>query len=37
VRVISPLPAASSEADADRRLEDLVSRVVPDLARFVPN
>jgi exosortase D (VPLPA-CTERM-specific) len=37
VRVITPLPPASSEADADRRLEDLVSRVVPDLTRFVPN
>jgi EpsI family protein len=37
VRVITAIPAASSEADADRRLEDLVSRVVPDLTRFVPN
>jgi EpsI family protein len=37
VRVITAIPAASSEAEADRRLEDLVSRVVPDLTRFVPN
>src|SRR5271168_3611579 len=37
VRVITALPPASSEADADRRLEDLVSRVVPDVTRFVPN
>jgi EpsI family protein len=37
VRLITPLAAASSEAEADRRLTDLASRVAPDLTRFVPN
>jgi len=37
VRVITPLPAAGSEAEADRRLTDLVSRFAPDLSKFVPN
>jgi EpsI family protein len=37
VRIITPVPEASSVEEADRRLTDLVSRVVPDLTRFVPN
>jgi exosortase D (VPLPA-CTERM-specific) len=37
VRIISPLGAAGGEAEADRRLTDLASRVVPDLGRFIPN
>jgi len=37
VRIITPLGAAGSEAQADQRLTDLATRVVPDLGRFVPN
>ncbi len=37
VRLITPLPPAGSEADADRRLTELASRIGPDLPRFVPN
>lgn len=37
VRIIAPLSAAGSEAQADRRLTDLASRIAPDLSRFVPN
>jgi exosortase D (VPLPA-CTERM-specific) len=37
VRVITPLPPTGSVEDADRRLTDLVSRIVPDLPRYVPN
>ena len=37
VRLITPLPASSSEAAADRRLADVASRVEHELARFVPN
>ncbi|MGO9935094.1 MAG: VPLPA-CTERM-specific exosortase XrtD [Steroidobacteraceae bacterium] len=37
VRLITPLPAGSSEAEADRRLTDLASRVERELPRFVPN
>jgi EpsI family protein len=37
IRLITPLPVSSSEADADRRLTDFASRVAPMLPRFVPN
>lgn len=37
VRVITPLPPTSGVQDADRRLTDLVSRIVPDLPRYIPN
>jgi exosortase D (VPLPA-CTERM-specific) len=37
VRVITPLPATAREADADASLTDLVSRVVPDLPRYIPD
>jgi exosortase D (VPLPA-CTERM-specific) len=36
VRVIAPVGTAGSEAEADRRLTNLVSRIAPDLGRFVP-
>jgi len=37
VRLITPLPVSSSEAEADRRLTDLASQVASQLPRFVPN
>jgi exosortase D (VPLPA-CTERM-specific) len=37
VRIITALPPTGTEAEADRRLGDLVSRIAPDIARFVPN
>ena len=37
VRLIVPLPLASSEAMADRRLTDVASRIVPLLSRYVPD
>ncbi len=37
VRLITPLSTTSSEAEADRRLTDLVARIAPDLSRFVPD
>ncbi|MGH7881284.1 MAG: exosortase C-terminal domain/associated protein EpsI, partial [Candidatus Binataceae bacterium] len=37
VRLITPLPVSSSEADADRRLTDFASRIAPELPRFIPN
>lgn len=37
IRLITALPPASSETDADRRLTDLASRIAPDLTRYVPN
>lgn len=37
VRLVTPVPAAGSEADADRRLTDLAARIAPDLSRFVPD
>jgi exosortase D (VPLPA-CTERM-specific) len=37
VRLITPLPASSSEAAADQRLTDLAVRVTRELPRFVPN
>jgi EpsI family protein len=37
IRVITALPPASSEADADRRLTDFIGRFAPDVARYVPN
>jgi exosortase D (VPLPA-CTERM-specific) len=37
VRLITPLPASSSEADADRHLIDLAAQVEGELPRFVPN
>jgi exosortase D (VPLPA-CTERM-specific) len=37
VRLITPVPTTASEADADIRLTDLVSRIAPDLPRYVPH
>jgi exosortase D (VPLPA-CTERM-specific) len=37
VRLITPLPPASSETDADRRLTDMAAQLMPELGRFVPN
>jgi exosortase D (VPLPA-CTERM-specific) len=37
VRLITPLSAAASEADADRRLTDVASRIAADLPRYVPD
>jgi exosortase D (VPLPA-CTERM-specific) len=37
VRLIVALPATSSEAEADRRLEDLSSRIAPTLTRYIPD
>ena len=37
VRLIVPLAPGSSEADADRRLTDLASRIAPILTRYVPD
>jgi hypothetical protein len=37
VRLIVALPAASSEAEADRRLTDLSSRIAPTLTRYIPD
>jgi EpsI family protein len=37
VRLITPLSTTSSDAEADRRLTDLVARIAPDLSRFVPD
>ena len=36
VRLITPLPNAAGEADADRRLTDFAARIAPDLPRYVP-
>jgi hypothetical protein len=37
VRLITPLPPGSNEADADRRLTEFASRVSAELPRFIPN
>jgi exosortase D (VPLPA-CTERM-specific) len=37
VRLIIALPATSSEAEADRKLTDLASRIAPTLTRYVPD
>jgi exosortase D (VPLPA-CTERM-specific) len=37
IRLITPLPPAGSELDADRRLTDMATKIAPDLPRFVPN
>jgi exosortase D (VPLPA-CTERM-specific) len=37
VRLIVPLPPASDEAEADRRLTDLARRIAPILTRYVPD
>jgi exosortase D (VPLPA-CTERM-specific) len=37
VRIITPFAAGAEVSGADRRLTDLTSRIVGDLARFVPN
>lgn len=37
VRLIVLMPQRSSEADADRRLTDLASRIAPILTRYVPD
>jgi exosortase D (VPLPA-CTERM-specific) len=37
VRLISPVERAGAEADADARLTDVVSKLAPVLARYVPD
>jgi len=37
VRLIVPLPPASSVAESDRRLTDLASRIAPTLTQYVPD
>jgi len=37
VRLTTPLPSSGSEADADRRLTDVVSKTTPNITRYVPN
>jgi exosortase D (VPLPA-CTERM-specific) len=37
VRLITPIPAGTSEARADRRLTDVAARVAPLLGRYLPN
>ncbi len=37
VRLVTSMPATSSEAEADRRLTDLAALVAPDLSRYIPN
>ncbi|HEY0748171.1 MAG TPA: VPLPA-CTERM-specific exosortase XrtD [Steroidobacteraceae bacterium] len=37
VRLITPLPPAADESDADRRLSQMASHVAPILTRYVPN
>lgn len=37
IRIITPVPSSSSEADADRRLTEFASRMAPDITRYVPN
>ncbi|MGO9037260.1 MAG: VPLPA-CTERM-specific exosortase XrtD [Steroidobacteraceae bacterium] len=37
VRIITPVPPNSGQAEADRRLTAFVSRIAPDLPRYIPN
>jgi exosortase D (VPLPA-CTERM-specific) len=37
VRIITALPAGSSEGEADRRLTEFASLIAPQLPRFIPN
>jgi EpsI family protein len=37
IRVITALPPASSEVDADLRLTEFIGRFAPDMPRYVPN
>ena len=37
VRLIISLPPAAAEVDADRRLTDFVTRIAPDLTRYIPD
>jgi exosortase D (VPLPA-CTERM-specific) len=37
VRVITPLPHAGSEADADDRVKQFIARFADDLPRYIPN
>jgi exosortase D (VPLPA-CTERM-specific) len=37
VRLITPIPSTADEADADRRLTDVASRIAPELPRYVPH
>jgi exosortase D (VPLPA-CTERM-specific) len=37
VRLITSLPSSSAEAEADRRLSDFISKIAPDMTRYVPN
>ena len=37
IRVITPLSATTPVANADRRVTDVISRMAPQIARFVPN
>jgi exosortase D (VPLPA-CTERM-specific) len=37
IRIMTPLPSSSSETDADRRLTEFISKIAPDITRYVPN
>jgi EpsI family protein len=37
VRFLTPIPSTADEADADRRLTDVASRIAPELPRYVPH
>jgi exosortase D (VPLPA-CTERM-specific) len=37
IRLITPLPAASSEAEADRRMTELVGQFAPRLRAYIPD
>jgi exosortase D (VPLPA-CTERM-specific) len=37
VRLITPIPSTADEADADRRLTDVASRIATELPRYVPH
>jgi EpsI family protein len=37
IRIITPVPSSSSEADADRHLTEFASRMASAITRYVPN
>jgi hypothetical protein len=37
VRLITAVPSTADEADADRRLTEVASRIAPELPRYVPH